>query len=186
MSRIATLAVLAAAAALVLGAVPARAQQAARVFVAAQGSDTNPCTFALPCRSLQRAHDAVAAKGEIDVLDPAGYGSLIISKAISIQGHGFAGVAQQQGFAAAITISAGASDKINLRGLLLDGLGTGIYGIFLNQSAASLNIQQCVIRHFGQGVVWNPAVSSRLAVSHTSIADNDLGLVVDYTGSGFV
>ena len=51
---------------------PAQAQS--RVFVAAQGSDANPCTFAQPCRTFQHAHDVVAAYGEIDALDPAGYG----------------------------------------------------------------------------------------------------------------
>src|SRR5215471_18886117 len=78
--------------------IPNAAQaQPTRVFVAAQGSDGNPCTFALPCRTFQHAHDVVAAKGEIDVLDPAGYGSLTITKAISIQGHGFAGLAVTSG-----------------------------------------------------------------------------------------
>src|SRR5215510_642454 len=98
---------------------PAQAQPT-RVFVAAQGSDSNPCTFALPCRTFQHAHDVVAAKGEIDVLDPAGYGALSITKAISIQGHGFAGLAVTSGNG--ISISAGANDKINLRGLLIDGV----------------------------------------------------------------
>src|SRR5215468_6245463 len=95
-------------------AAPAQAQS--RVFVAAQGSDSNPCTFAQPCRTFQRAHNAVAAGGEIDVLDPAGYGTVTIGKAISIQGHGFAGISAPAG-PFAITISAGASDRINLRGL---------------------------------------------------------------------
>src|SRR5438477_3835611 len=99
-------------------AVPSHAQS--RVFVAAQGSDTNPCTFAAPCRTFQHAHDTVAANGEIDVLDPAGYGTVVINKSISIQGHGFAGIAAPNS-ATAIVINAGSSDKINLRGLLLDG-----------------------------------------------------------------
>src|SRR5215510_7377412 len=71
--------------------------QPSRVFVAAQGSDSNACTFAAPCRTFQRAHNVVAANGEIDVLDPAGYGALSITKAISIQGHGFAGLAVASG-----------------------------------------------------------------------------------------
>src|SRR5262245_31845537 len=123
---------------------PAQAQS--RVFVAAQGSDTNPCTFALPCRTFQHAHDVVAANGEIDVLDPAGYGAVVINKAISIQGHGFAGISAPSN-ATAITISAGASDRINLRGLLLDGVGTGSNGIVLN-SGLMLNVQDSVIRGF--------------------------------------
>src|SRR5262245_45519587 len=82
-------------------AAPAQAQPT-RVFVAAQGSDANPCTFALPCRTFQHAHDVVAANGEIDVLDPAGYGAVTISKSISIQGHGFSGISAPSGNAVTI------------------------------------------------------------------------------------
>src|ERR1051326_2197645 len=90
--------------------------QSTRVFVAAQGSDSNPCTFAAPCRTFQHAHDAVAAGGEIDVLDPAGYGAVIITKAVSIQGHDFSGVSTPIG-GTGITINAGANAVVNLRGL---------------------------------------------------------------------
>src|SRR5271169_3640458 len=105
-----------------LSAAPAQAQS--RVFVAAQGSDGNPCTFGAPCRTFQHAHDTVAASGEIDVLDPAGYGSLTITKAISIQGHGFSGISVTTGNTA-ITINAGSTDAVNLNGLLIDGAGVG-------------------------------------------------------------
>src|SRR5262245_2868298 len=87
---------------------PAPGWTQTRVFVAAQGSDGNPCTFALPCRTFQHAHDTVAAGGEIDVLDPAGYGALTIRKAISIQGHGFAGISVTAPAVDAISIFAGA------------------------------------------------------------------------------
>src|SRR5262245_21007296 len=113
------------AAACTLPALTAQAQT--RVFVAAQGSDSNPCTFALPCRTFQHAHDTVAAQGEIDVLDPAGYGALTISKAISIQGHGFSGLAVASGFG--IVVNGGVADKVSLRGLLIDGVGLGSIGI---------------------------------------------------------
>src|SRR5262249_34914950 len=101
-----------------LPAGPAAAQS--RVFVAAQGSDSNPCTFALPCRPFQHAHDVVAAKGEIDVLDPAGYGALTISKPISIQGHGFSGITTAAA-GTGISVSAGVNDAVHLNGLLIDG-----------------------------------------------------------------
>src|SRR5215468_5994432 len=68
-----------------------------RAFVAAQGGDGNPCSFALPCRTFQHAHDTVAAGGEIDVIDAAGYGALTITKSISIQGHGFSGISASSG-----------------------------------------------------------------------------------------
>src|SRR5262245_13737845 len=95
------------------------AQAQTRLFVAAQGLDSNPCTFAQPCRTFQHAHDVMASGGEIDVLDPAGYGAVIITKAISIQGHGFAGISTTFN-AQAIRIDATAQDIVNLNGLLLD------------------------------------------------------------------
>jgi len=127
----------------------------------------------------------VAAKGEIDVLDPAGYGALTITKAISIQGHGFAGLAVPSGNG--ITIAAGATDKINLRGLLLDGIGTGNDGIVFN-TGASLNIQDCLIRSFASSsIFFVPSASSNLSVSNTVISDNGTtGVVVFPTGSGAV
>src|SRR5262245_44821389 len=148
---------------------PAEAQ--GRVFVAAQGLDSNPCTFAQPCRSFQRAHDVVAANGEIDVLDPAGYGAVTISKSISIQGHGFSGISAPAGDA--ITISAGANDRINLRGLLIDGVGTGSIGIVFN-SGGSLNIQDSVVRNFtANGINFIPfgGTGSRLFVTDTHISE---------------
>jgi len=167
-----------------LHAAPVQAQPA-RVFVAAQGSDTNPCSFALPCRTFQRAHNVVAAGGEIDVLDPAGYGALTINKAISIQGHGFAGLAVASGDGIAIT--AGAADVVNLRGLLLDGVGTGANGIVFNAGAA-LDIQDCLIRNFvSQGIRFIPGASSALLVSATRISANGyIGVWVAPTGSGAV
>ena len=152
--------------------------QPARVFVAAQGLDSNPCTFALPCRTFQHAHDVVAANGEIDVLDPAGYGAVTITKSISIQGHGFAGISAPGAGATAIIISAGGTDKISLRGLLIDGVGTGDRGIkFL--AGGSLDLQDCVIRNFvADGLGFFPSATSALFVSNSHLSDNGGGIIV--------
>jgi hypothetical protein len=143
--------------------------QAQRVFVAATGSDSNPCSFASPCRSFQHAHDAAPAGGEIDVLDPAGYGALTITKAISIQAHGYAGISSSG--VAAITINAGATDKVNLRGLLIDGLGIGNEGIVLN-TGGSLLVQDCMVRNFtSYGIAAFPTGSSELVITNTVVSD---------------
>ena len=153
----------------ILQAAPAQAAGANRTFVSATGSDTNPCTFISPCRTFQAAYNATAAGGEIDVLDPAGYGTLTISKSISIQGHGYAGISTSSG-TFAITINGSASDQINLRGLLIDGVGIGARGIHVNTGVGSLNIQECVIRNFTTfGIAFG--VSGDLFVSDTLIAD---------------
>src|SRR6202790_5104987 len=76
-----------------LPAAPAQALNA-RSFVSGHGADTNACTLASPCRTFAVAFGNTNAGGEIDVLDPAGYGALTINKAISIvnDGVGTAGV----------------------------------------------------------------------------------------------
>src|SRR5215472_7284672 len=79
------IAVAAVVAILVLDCAPAAAQ-ATRVFVSTHGSDSNACSVAAPCRSFQHAHDVATANGEIDVLDPGGYGAVNIAKSISIVG----------------------------------------------------------------------------------------------------
>jgi hypothetical protein len=161
-----------------VGATAAEAQ-VARVFVAAQGSDANACTFAAPCRTFQHAHDTVAAHGEIDALDPAGYGSLTVQRSISIQGHGFAGISATSGNA--ITVNINQVGVVNVRGLLLDGAGSGQNGIQFDL-AASVNIQDSLIRGFANGIVVNHA-DGALAVSNTTISDNSAnGIIMKSSG----
>jgi hypothetical protein len=149
-------------------AAPARAQ---RLFVSATGSDGNPCTFVAPCRSFQHAHDVAAANSEIDVLDPAGYGAVTITKSISIQGHGFSGITASSG-ANAITINAGSSDAITLNGLIIDGSGIGQNGIEFD-AGARLTVQNSTIQQFkGAGIYFVPNAASSLFVTDTSVINN--------------
>jgi hypothetical protein len=78
--------------AVTLPAVSAQAQ-APRTFVSAAGSDSNPCSFAAPCRHFQAAVNATTLGGEVDALDPAGYGPITISQAITIEGQGWSHIA---------------------------------------------------------------------------------------------
>ena len=109
--------------ALGLSTAPAHALNT-RSFISANGLDTNACTRTAPCRTLQKAHDETNAGGEINMLDPAGYGTVTITKSISIvnDGVGSAGVLVPPG-GIGITVNAGASDRINLRGLIIEGAG---------------------------------------------------------------
>ena len=161
--------------------------QAQRVFVSATGSDGNPCNFASPCRSFQHAHDTAPAGGEIDVLDPAGYGAVTINKSISIQGHGFSGITVASG-ANGITINAGSSDAITLNGLIIDGALSGNNGIVFN-SGGSLIVTNCVVQNFvlhgggsttGDGILIAPTSGTvNFAVTNT-IASNNSGIGVYY------
>jgi hypothetical protein len=174
-----------AAVVLALAALPAPAS-AQRVFVAALGADTNPCSFSAPCRTFQRAHDVVAAGGEIDVLDPAGYGPVTITKPISIQGHGFAGISVPQGNFG-VTISAGETDAVSLNGLLIDGTWLGNIGIEF-VSGGSLIVANCVVRRMvtnGINFISNTITSQSLSVSDTYLTDNgNFGILVQPNGAG--
>ncbi len=168
-------------------AAPAQAQ---RVFVSAAGVDTNPCTFAAPCRSFAQAFATAPANGEIDVLDPGGYGALTINKAISIQGHGFSGISVAGG-GIGITINASSTDTVNLNGLLIDGNNVGTTGIKFN-TGKSLTVENCTIRHLtGDGIDFIPpspccdvSQKNNLLVSNTLVADNNgNGIVAAVGGS---
>jgi hypothetical protein len=181
--------VIVAALAAVLPAIPAQATGAPRTFLSAAGSDANNCTnVATPCRHLAAAFAATAADGEIYVLDPANYGSLTITHGVSIEGHGWASIAPVSG-SAAITINApGATDKINIIGVVLDGTAlTGTTGIQFT-SGGSLTVQDSVIRNFalnGINFAPNTANPSQIYVSNTLASDNgNAGIRIVPAGSG--
>jgi hypothetical protein len=171
-----------------LSSVPADAQPFSLTFVSGLGSDSNPCTRTQPCLTFAHALVNTNAGGEIVVLDPGDYGPLVINKAISIvnDGVGTVGIrALSNG--TAITINAGPSDNVSLRGLTIEGAGVGNTGIVFN-SGQSLTIGNCVIRHFmGNGIDFLPNASSRFSVSSTLVAENgSFGIIVLPTGSGVV
>src|ERR1700683_2832405 len=170
-----------------LPAAPAQAQSN-RTFVSAAGSDSNNCaTVSTPCRHLANAYAATAANGEIDVLDPANYGALTITGPVTIEGHGWASIAavsEQE----AITINAKAGDKINIIGVVLDGIAiTNTTGI-LFFSGGTLNIRDSVIRNFAlYGIIFQPnsSSSSQLFVSNTLVSDNGSDAInISPAGSG--
>src|SRR5271169_5687037 len=90
--------------------VPAHAQ-ASRTWVSGLGDDANPCSRTAPCKTFAGAISKTAASGEIDVLDPGGFGAVTITKSITIASEG----AGEGGVSASgtngITINAGASDN---------------------------------------------------------------------------
>jgi parallel beta-helix repeat protein len=127
---------------------------AQRVFVSGSGNDNNPCNIGAPCRTIGIALGAVAPSGEVVVLDSAGYGPFTVSKPVTIiasQGV-YAGVSVSSGDG--ITINAGPSDVIILRGLTVNGVG-GSNGIVFN-SGQTLFIEKCNINGFlANGVNFN-------------------------------
>src|SRR5438105_15149189 len=62
--------------------------QATRTWVSGVGDDVNPCSRTAPCKTFAGAISKTASPGEIDALDPGGYGAVTITKSITIDGAG--------------------------------------------------------------------------------------------------
>ena len=65
---------------------PAQAQT--RTWVSGVGDDLNPCSRTAPCKTFAGAFTKTAAGGEINVIDPGGFGTINITKSITIDGYG--------------------------------------------------------------------------------------------------
>src|SRR5262245_48397743 len=102
--------------------------QASRTWVSGVGDDANPCSRTAPCKTWAGAISKTAPCGEIDALDPGGFGAVTITKSITLDGTGtLASILAS--LVNGITINAGLSDVITIRGLSIDGFCNGINGI---------------------------------------------------------
>jgi hypothetical protein len=164
----------------------------ARVFVASYGSDSNPCTFGSPCKTLQQAVNVVAAGGEVTAIDSAGFGPIIITQAVTITSPDGVetGIVPTSG-GNAITINAGPSDAVVLRGLTLNGGGIGYNGIVFN-SGESLTINNCVAQNFfygggitGNGILIQPTSGAvNFTIINTTVMNNGFAGILYSPQSG--
>jgi hypothetical protein len=107
-------------------AAPAFAQ-ATRTWVSGVGDDVNPCSRTAPCKTFAGAISKTAAGGEIDCLDPAGFGAVTITKSITLDGGGQVASILVSG-TNGILINAGANDQVVVRNLALNGVGRSVSG----------------------------------------------------------
>jgi len=180
------------AAVIALGGFAAPAQaQLARTWVSSFGNDANNCDRPTPCRTFQHAHDKTLPLGEISVLDPGGYGALTITKGISIinDGVGEAGLLVSGG-TIGILIEALPTDHVSLRGITVKGIGFGGVNGILFKTAASLTLENCVVRnHDGDGIQMLGDVPANsfvsFTLSNTFVTDNGgNGIYIQPTGTG--
>jgi hypothetical protein len=161
---------------LTLLAVPASAQ-ATRTWVSGVGDDANPCSRTAPCKTFAGAISKTAASGEINCLDPAGFGAVTITKAITILCEPVSNGGVLVGGTNGITISAGANDRVVLKGLDFEGLAptasAGLNGIQIN-SALEVIIIDCIIRNFTKnGVNMTSSVANSVTfIQNSFIANN--------------
>ena len=137
------------AALLTFGTVGAAQAQATRTWVSGVGDDLNPCSRTAPCKTFAGTLPKTAAGGMISVLDPADFGAVEITRSITIDGTSHEGSVQAPG-AGGIRIRTVATDRVVLRGLALDGGGTGT-GILFDGSG-SLVVDRCSIDDFVNGI----------------------------------
>src|SRR5215467_12245215 len=123
--------------------------QAPRTWVSGLGDDANPCSRTAPCKTFAGAISKTATGGEINVLDPGGFGAVTITKSITISSEGFEAGVLVSG-TNGIVVSAQATDNVILRGLDIEGLGTGLSGINL-LGVGTLTTEKCTINGFRGG-----------------------------------
>ena len=58
--------------------------QAPRTWVSGVGDDANPCSRTAPCKTFAGAISKTAVNGEINCLDPGGYGAVTVTKSVTI------------------------------------------------------------------------------------------------------
>ncbi len=127
-------------------ATPSHAQ-ATRTWVSGVGSDVNPCSRTAPCQTFAGAISKTAAGGEINCLDPGGFGTLNITKSITIDchyTHGSVLASLVNGF-----IINGAGIVVNLRGLSVNGANTTTGNGVRILAASAVNIDNLTIENFG-------------------------------------
>jgi hypothetical protein len=124
--------------------------QATRTWVSGVGDDVNPCSRTAPCKTYAGAISKTAKDGEISTLDPGGYGTVTITKSITINGGGTgAGYgsilsASTNGVVINITDAADVRKAVRLNWLDINGASTGLDGIrFL--AGTSLHIENTVV-----------------------------------------
>jgi len=156
-----------------LASAPAHAQ-ATRTWVSGVGDDANPCSRTAPCKTFAGAISKTAAAGEINCLDPGGYGAVTITKSIMISCEaGTAGISSP--LTNGIIVNAAATDVVIIKGLDINGMGSGLVGIkFL--SGASLTVDSCIISGFqgsnGLAIGFTPSANASMTVVNTVVVKN--------------
>jgi parallel beta helix pectate lyase-like protein len=158
--------------------------QASRTWVSGVGDDVNPCSRTAPCKTFAGAMSKTANGGEIDALDPAGFGAVsIISKSITIDGgdgSGFGGILASS--TTGVTVN-GAGAVVTLRRLSINGGPPnlpGTNGVRFIQGS-KLRIEECKIFNFvavgtGFGLDIALATAATVAIKDSTIYNNNKGI----------
>jgi hypothetical protein len=140
--------------------------QATRTWVSGVGDDVNPCSRTAPCKTFAGAISKTATNGEINCLDPGGFGGVTITKSITIDCEDTQGGILNSGFTGVIinlTASPDTTKTVRLRGLSINGAGsgaiTGTRGVHVssvNTGPIKLFIDELFIQNqVNEGILFN-------------------------------
>jgi hypothetical protein len=168
--------------------------QASRTWVSGVGDDANPCSRTAPCKTFAGAISKTATNGEINCLDPGGFGAVTITKSITIDCHEiFASInnASTTGVIIAFdNFGADVRKTVRLRNIGFTGSDSGTNGIRILGALAGTTavVEDCMIDgNFGgnaRGISDERTGAGKLIVTNTTIRDNGgAGISVLPTGS---
>jgi hypothetical protein len=174
------------------------AQAQSRTWVSGVGDDVNPCSRTAPCKTFAGAISKTAVNGEINCLDPAGFGALTITKSITVDCHEIFASALHSatnGFTILFdSFAAGDTRKtVRIRNINFNGADTGTRGIRIagatNSSGSKVFIEDCMIDGSfgspGRGIEDFRQNGGLLAIDKTTIRNvGSAAISVDPTGAG--
>lgn len=153
--------------------------QATRTWVSGVGDDVNPCSRTAPCKTFAGAISKTATNGEISVLDPGGFGTVTITKSITISGDGtLAGILSAGTNGVIVNCISEPACTVTLRSVSINGAGTGINGVrFL--AGGKLHMDNVTIESItGQGVDFQPSGNAYLYMHNVQIREATGGAVL--------
>ncbi len=167
--------------------------QATRTWVSGVGDDANPCSRTAPCKTFAGAISKTFIGGEIDALDPGGFGAVTITKSITIDGCCITSILASGTTGITVSIAASANDperRVTIRHLTINGTGssgtagvrTGIRAInFI--AGKSLFVENCYIQNFvNEGIrVALAENAGYLGVQDTTITNCNVGIDISTT-----
>jgi len=148
--------------------------QASRTWVSGVGDDANPCSRTAPCKTWPGAISKTADCGEIDALDPGGFGTITITKGIKMDGGGGEGGQVASILAAGvpgITINNSSVNctLVTIRNLDINGIQNGTIGINV-LNGARVSVENVDIESFTQQCInFQPSVHMNLVMYNTNL-----------------
>lgn len=163
--------------------------QATRTWVSGVGDDVNPCSRTAPCKTWAGAISKTAVNGEIDALDPGGFGTVTTTKSITLDGAGTNASILASGTTGVVvnlttTVANDPVSTVRLRNMSINGTGScgvgcgtrsGIRGVNVssaNTRAVNLYVENVYIEGFvNEGILFN-APGGNLVVKNSTINNN--------------